>query len=505
MDDIEYINAEIYLTDTGYILDVLKGLLTAQERKDYIYLVDLFEIHIITLLTKLQEGITVKFGLSFDENKYYENINTVTDLKLNFSSELKPLQESAKLLGNGYSVEPTSSGLPTVALLTDSGPYYLHSNYRVEQEAFILANSWYDYEKDVYVVYGFGLGYHISRLADLDDNISIEVYEGDINILNLACMFADLKDIIMRPNVKLIYDPKYIKLLKRISKLKDNEEFVMHYPSLKNIKDKGVKEELEGYFIQQSSIRNQRHLLYGNFKYNIKYFDYAADVLKKDFQGKDLYIVAAGPSLDKNFKKLKHIGEDGIILAAGTVFRKLMNEGIVPDYVIVTDANKRIYKQIKGLEDSTVPMLILSTTYKGFAQNYKGKKYIIMQSGFEKACDYARANNLNLYETGGSVVTTALDFGIKMECRRIIFLGLDLAYTDGYAHASDTSRRGIEEDQDLIDTIDIYGNKIKTTRVLNIYKKWIEDRIKDVKGIEIIDATEGGVRIKGMIYDKSLI
>ena len=503
LEDIVYISSNIYPIEAEYILNVLNGLLKAQESKDYIYLVDLFEIHVIDLLAKLQEGILVQFGLPFDENKYLDNINAISELKLDFISELKPLKETAELLGNGYSIDPTSSGLPTLAIETEEERYYLHSNHRVENEAFILANSWYNLEKDTYIVYGLGLGYHIIELANLDDNITIEVYESDMNIINLACMFADLKGIIKRPNVRLIYDPKFIKLIAKISKLEENEDFVLHYPSVRNIKDSRIREELESYFIQQSSVRNQIHLLNGNFKCNIKNFDYSVEQLKNDFQDKDLYIIAAGPSLDKNYKKLKDVGDEGIILATGTVFRKLLNEGMVPDYVIVTDANKRVYAQIRGIEDNTVPMLFLSTAYRGFAEKYKGDKYIIMQKGYSKAEDFASHNNLELYETGGSVATTALEIGIRLGCRRIIFYGLDLAYTDDYVHASGTSRRDFLDSNDLIETVDIYGNTIKTTKVLNIYRKWIEDRIKNIKDVEIIDATEGGVKIKGMAYRKN--
>ena len=503
LEDIVYISSNIYPIEAEYILNVLNGLLKAQESKDYIYLVDLFEIHVIDLLAKLQEGILVQFGLPFDENKYLDNINAISELKLDFISELKPLKETAELLGNGYSIDPTSSGLPTLAIETEEERYYLHSNHRVENEAFILANSWYNLEKDTYIVYGLGLGYHIIELANLDDNITIEVYESDMNIINLACMFADLKGIIKRPNVRLIYDPKFIKLIAKISKLEENEDFVLHYPSVRNIKDSRIREELESYFIQQSSVRNQIHLLNGNFKCNIKNFDYSVEQLKNDFQDKDLYIIAAGPSLDKNYKKLKNVGDEGIILATGTVFRKLLNEGMVPDYVIVTDANKRVYAQIRGIEDNTVPMLFLSTAYRGFAEKYKGDKYIIMQKGYNKAEDFASNNDFEIYETGGSVATTALEIGIRLGCRRIIFYGLDLAYTDDYVHASGTSRRDFLDSNDLIETVDIYGNTIKTTKVLNIYRKWIEDRIKNIKDVEIIDATEGGVKIKGMAYRKN--
>jgi hypothetical protein len=239
-------------------------------------------------------------------------------------------------------------------------------------------------------------------------------------------------------------------------------------------------------------------LLKGNFERNIKNCDTYVDELKEAFQGKDLYIAAAGPSLDKNYLKLKEVKDKGIILATGTVFKKLLKAGIIPDYVLVTDPNARVYKQIAGEEDSKVPMLILSTAYYGFAANYKGKKYLVLQKDFQRAEKYAAEKGLELISTGGSVSTTALDIGITYGCRRIIFAGLDLAYTDGYAHASGTSRRKAADFDNLLQVEDIYGKLVYTNRSLNMFRLWIENRINNVKGIEFIDATEGGAKIKGM-------
>jgi hypothetical protein len=46
-------------------------------------------------------------------------------------------------------------------------------------------------------------------------------------------------------------------------------------------------------------------------------------------------------------------------------------------------------------------------------------------------------------------------------------------------------------------TKDIYGNIVQTGKNLDIYREWIERRIKEVQGVEFIDATEGGALILG--------
>jgi len=111
-------------------------------------------------------------------------------------------------------------------------------------------------------------------------------------------------------------------------------------------------------------------------------------------------------------------------------------------------------------------------------------------------------NNVTCFETGGSVATTAFDFAMRMECRRVIFLGLDLAYRDGQSHAKDTEGRvQVEYSQGKwVEGFD--GNRVQTARNLDLYRLWIEKSIEKwrAQGIQtpVIDATEGGAKKKGM-------
>ena len=45
--------------------------------------------------------------------------------------------------------------------------------------------------------------------------------------------------------------------------------------------------------------------------------------------------------------------------------------------------------------------------------------------------------------------------------------------------------------------IDIYGNPIRSSREFKLYKEWFEQQIRAKKELEVIDATEGGIRIEG--------
>lgn len=494
----DYFNSDNIVVDTNNIMNMLSSLNSAQANNDYILLADLYELSLQPLLLKIQNIITQNEGFITDDAEYLENINALAKKDKTIKMNYKSVSELLNKLDNGYTVEYTSCGLMTLALETNGKRFYFHSNNDVLAEAYTLANYWYSDEKKNYIIYGLGFGYHIKELFSIDKSINIEVYESDINIIQLACAFSDIGNIFSKTNIKLVYDPDFIKLSERFSNITDRDEILIHYPSLKNIKEISVKNKLENYFLEYSSLKNQLHLLNGNFLSNIECYNNFVDVLYDKFFGKDLFVIAAGPSLDNNFHELKNLNKDSIILATGTVFKKLINAGIKPDYIIVTDANERVYTQISGMENEGIPMLLLSTAYKGFAINYRAEKYIILQHGYNKSEEYAVKHGVRLYRTGGSVSTTALDLGISLGCKRIIFLGLDLAYTNNFVHALGTSRRDLTSTEDLRMIEDINGNTIYTSRSLDIFRQWIEKRIKDVKGIEFIDATEGGAKIKGM-------
>lgn len=495
LENSNYFNEEEKILDIDVLLNIMGSMLEAQANRDYILLADLYELQLNPYLVYLQDVIMNKEDIKMDEELYKKNISIVTS---NNTSLLKYMNNNINNLDSDYHIEYSSIGLYTLALLQNGKRFYIHSNNNIINEAFTLANSWYSDEKRNYIVYGLGLGYHIKELYQLDNNIQIEVFESDINIIQMACGYADISSIFSNSNVKLTFDPDFTQFGKRINRVDSNTEIVIHYPSLRNIKDKSIKAKLDEYFLQYSSYRNQKRLLNGNFDINIQSTNHYIDELMPKLKGKDLYIVAAGPSLDKNFMKLKELGENAIILATGTVYRKLLNAGIRPDYFIITDANERVYAQIRGFENETIPMIFLSTAYHGFASNYKGDKYLILQYDYDKSEKYAKEKGVNLYKTGGSVSTTALDIGITLGCKRIIFLGLDLAFTDNFVHATNTSRRELASTDDLRQIEDINGELVYTSKSLDIYRKWIENRIMDVKDLEIIDATEGGAKIKGM-------
>lgn len=239
--DRDYFN----LVDTESMLEMLTGILDAKKNKDFILLADFIELQLINFLVGVQELIISKEEIVFNEENYTENIQLLLANGVGFPQQLNNPISTAKLLEDGYRVEFTSCGRMTLAAENEGAKFYFHTNNRIISEAFLLAKHWYSKDTKRYTIYGFGMGYHIDELQKIATEAEIEVYEADLNVLQLACAFSEVKELFLNKRIKLIYDPKLELLEQKISSLWFDEVFLVHYPSFMNMRSREGKEILE--------------------------------------------------------------------------------------------------------------------------------------------------------------------------------------------------------------------------------------------------------------------
>lgn len=244
MGQIKYVieaiinNREYFkLVTADSVLEMLTGILEAKKNEDYILLADLLELQLINFLIGVQELIISKEEIIFNGDNYNENIKLLMERGIGFPKKLLEPIDTQELLNSGYRIEFTSCGQMTLAAENDGSEFYFHTNSRIASEAFLLARHWYKEDCKTYIVYGFGMGYHIKALMELTEDARIEVYESDLNILQLACAFSDIRELLCSDRIKFIYDPEFTHLGSRIANIKQEETFTVHYPSFKNIRN----------------------------------------------------------------------------------------------------------------------------------------------------------------------------------------------------------------------------------------------------------------------------
>lgn len=487
-----------------YVVEIMRGLLGAQEQKDYVLLADLMMLQVLPFLQELLEQLRAAEEEPLFSDYLERNLTALSGSDPVLSKRLSRLHEDT---GQDFFVEPTMSGYPTLRVIQEGVSFYLHSNQDPHAEARAWVRALPDEQSKGYHILGSGLGYHVAALCEeLKESYPVHVYEPDARLLYLMLRYLDLEKYLRGGMLILHEDTGFRSLSAAVSQ--PEQKLCIHYPSLRMVKDDRLRQTFEQFFLQDSSYRNAKILLQGNFDANMESMRaepqrfLTLDALCGQFRDKTVYIVAAGPSLDHNVSQLAACGgrPDSLIVACGTVFRKLLAAGIRPDYVMVTDANPRVVFQIHGQENSDVPMLMLSTANHGFAVRYRAAHYMLFQEGYPRAEEEARRLGCMCVQTGGSVMTTALDAVLRLGARRLVFVGLDLAFTDNLAHASGTSNRVATDIGDLTPVKAWSGGTVYADSKFILYRTWMERRLKekDAAEAEVVNATEGGSYIEGM-------
>lgn len=485
---------------------ILPALLDAQDNCDYVLQADIIEGDLLPLLQKIQIAFQER-DLVQVPDFFEQNMNSLKEYDFGLYKLLNKenlIEGKNSLLSDKLTLSLAINGQPTAQAFVNGQSFYLHSSVNPEIEARFLVDSLKMTED--YIVFGMGLGYHVLELLNRYRSARVHIFESNIYLLYMAFTYIDWTTYIASGRILVVYndDPKQLisELGNQFAEMK-KAELLVHYPAIKMIEDAQTRQLLEDFFVTTSSMREQGGLLDSNFEIISKLNLPECGELKDIFKDKAVVIVGAGPSVDSQLDRLRKYRDKITVFATGHIIRRLVNEEIIPDAVIITDPQPLMYKQIDGVNLKGIPMILLSTASSSVIDYYNGPIYVAYQSGYIHAEIKAKEIGATLFETGSSVTTTALDIALRFGARKIIFVGVDLAYTGGYSHASGEGRR-IENTDGLRQVRSNTGGMVYTSKNLDIYRKWIERRLEGVRDTEVYN-TGDGAEIKGTVWVKDFM
>ncbi|MBO4396724.1 MAG: motility associated factor glycosyltransferase family protein, partial [Eubacterium sp.] len=206
-------------------------------------------------------------------------------------------------------------------------------------------------------------------------------------------------------------------------------------------------------------------------------------------------IVGAGPSLKKNINELKRVGNRACILAMDTALPLLVKEGIRPHMLASVDAGKPliIFGDMKTLD---MPILVTSNTVPELIRETPGKKIWCYEAhAFARYIREMIEEDSPTVPTDYGVSSLAVSFPVEMGTKKIIFVGMDMAFSpEGDSHAGVIHNDFIRDDEYILDGY--YGDKVYSRNDWVDMKNWIEEIVDVVTYCTYINATEGGIRIK---------
>ena len=234
--------------------------------------------------------------------------------------------------------------------------------------------------------------------------------------------------------------------------------------------------------------------------------------------GQPAIIAAAGPSLDKNIDLLPGAQGKAWIFAVDTSLRILQKRGIEPQIVVTKDPTDLNVTHFAGMENLDRPVLAFDPQiHPAIPATFIGPTVCLPHRNHDFS-DHIPGLEITAEDQIGlstNVSIAAFNLAVKMGCSPIIFIGLDLCFSnrEGKSHAngsalqSDTlltantaqlryTRGALQDTADSIMVEGIDGELYPTIPTFYESLRYLEARIRET-GAKCIDATEGGARIAG--------
>jgi hypothetical protein len=382
----------------------------------------------------------------------------------------------------------------------------------------------------VFIALGFGLGYSVLALAELDLQSPIIIVEKYPSLLRLAFELRDMKKLLTRNSIAFVLDAEGInRALSHFAKHEKLKVEILRNRSLTGIDEQwyspienkirtwSMKDDVNSATLKKFGRRWVKNILKNAQAIRdlpgVSRFAGLADCVSGG--PLPVFMAAAGPGLDKISGLLPEIRKRCLLVAVDTSLRFLLRNNAEPDFALVIDPqfwNSRhldrcVSRNTRLIIESAVYPPVLRLPFKGM---YLCGSLFPLGKFIEK-----RVDPKGDLATGGSVATSAWDFSRLLGAKQIWIAGLDLAYPNNKTHyrgaqfeekaLAESWRLGPSESwlaRAMRDGIPctgsaIGGGQVRSDRRLSLYAAWFENCFRQYPDIKNFNLSNGGLAISG--------
>lgn len=387
-----------------------------------------------------------------------------------------------------------------------------------------------------FVVFGIGMGHTVRGLRAFS-SAPLVVFEPDPGLLR--CYFengpSDLSDI---PIVCSLHD--LTQLWPRLSNGKQSVT-VVNTPGYSELFPEQAQSlrATVGELVQRSGVNDATHRLrarvwiqdvFANIELLREHPTFLA--LAGQYPGVPAFIVGAGPSLGKNGRLLADAAKKGIVFALNSSARALDSYGVEPQVLACMESIdvSHLFEGVSYID--RVARAISLTAHPQNLRKGAGPLLPIFEGIQQQDLPLTTLLGHPGLSVSGSVSTVAFSLALRLGCSPIVFVGQDLAYTDGKAYAAgsayEASRVRVAADGQSLEhdwcntlktthnqgenkmtdrepllEVTAWGGQGKATSTIGFsaVRAWLEAAsitlAKSHPDLRLINATEGGARIAG--------
>lgn len=413
---------------------------------------------------------------------------------------------------------------PTAIVRLENGrELLLHSRIDPIEEAQFLAANVQAEERTLYVVLGFGMGYHVrallERVPQSSHVIVLEPAAVRLSTRALSQPPGDRTAWLRDPRLHFLahHDP-HLTPLHLANELAARRllstTMVPHVPSMQtagphystlareipaalppsirqqlNTLDQMLESDLRNYWANLSASWNESRAL----------------SLAGQWEGRPAVIVSGGPSLDEALPLIPAIRDQVMLIATGSTARTLVTNGIRPDLVVSVDPHDPNLAHFVGWDSSLIPLVYYHRVHRGIPRVYAGPLFgFDMQD--EPPLPLLDRLAASPFRRGGTVAFSALQLAHLLGANPIVFVGQDFAFAKGRTHSAGAiynqtfDERALPPDYVRVPGID--GGTVVTSRILHAYLLHMQDYILHygaVKpAIRHVNTSPTGAMIHGM-------
>jgi hypothetical protein len=223
--------------------------------------------------------------------------------------------------------------------------------------------------------------------------------------------------------------------------------------------------------------------------------------------GREVYVIATGPTLEQHFERLaaiRQLAERPVFICVDTAYRPLREHGIVPDLVVSID--QRIgFRHLPFEKSDGITLVYLPMSDPQILKAWKGKRY----GGYSASPIYAELKEQyprGELHVGGSVIHPAVDLAVKMGAPRITLFGADFAFPMNKTHAGwGDGDLGPPLAQARHWVRDGHGQRVSTQLNFRGYLCVLERYIAAHPQVEFLNSSRAGALIAGTAFNPEFV
>ena len=405
--------------------------------------------------------------------------------------------------------------------------YYYHSNYNAAKEAETWFKSLNMNGVDLLYVFGVGAGHYYDAVKpwlEEDPSHYLVFIEDDLTVLRRFMETEKATQVLDDRQVQLHYfknmvegGPMFDWVVWYFIRCQPEVSALAFYDREREDLARDLRKKILHQTVNIAAVSSE-YLRFGasffrNYYSNLLYIDrsHHGNGLFGKFEGVPAVICGAGPSLNKNCELLRELGDDALVLTGGSALNALSARGILPHFGGGIDPNPTQQERLMTNQAFDVPFFYRQRMHFRAFQTIHGSRLFINGAGgyqisewFEKQLGIEGAH----VDEGNNVINFLTDIAYFLGCDPIIFVGMDLAYTDMQSYASGVisdskvdekaiqNKSGLDNAAFLRD--DINGKPVYTLWKWVGESEWLADYIHRRPDRTFVNATEGGIGFEGV-------